>query len=193
MAAEIYLRFYEELNDHLAPDQRKREFAYPLNRGTSIRQLLQDLNVPSSEVELVLINGSSVGLSHFLKAGDRVSIYPVFESLDVKSVLKIRREPLRRTKFTAVGSLYGLASCLRSLGFDVLIESTVCVEHAEAGNSILLTTDPAMLYSGFSRIYVIQKTDPSEQLKEVLARFDLDFDEQCVETDADSDSDSDTD
>jgi hypothetical protein len=174
MAEEIYLRFYEELNDYLPPDRKKREFPYQINGVIGIGQMLQALSVPASEVELVMVNGSSADLAHFLFPGDHVSIYPVFESLDVKSLLTIRREPLRRLRFVTDPDLSPLASSLRFLGFDVIVEHPVRVaEIAEKEHRILLTADPAFADRRLSRVYVVKKINPKEQLEEVLSRFDL--------------------
>jgi len=172
MSEEIYLRFYEELNDYLPAERRKREFAYQIGGRISIEQMLQALAVPASKVELVLVNGSSVDFSHFLFSGDRVSIYPVFESLDVKSVLRIRQEPLRRIRFITGPDLSLLASSLRCLGFDVVVEN-VDRPSEIVEDRILLTADPDFLNRGLARVYVVRKTNPKEQLEEVLSRVDL--------------------
>ena len=174
MAEEIYLRFYEELNDYLPPDRKKREFPYQINGVIGIGKMLQALAVPASEVELVMVNGSSVDLAHFLFPGDHVSIYPVFESLDVKSLLRIRRKPLRSIRFVTDPDLSPLASSLRFRGFDVMVENPVCLaESVEKEHRILLTADPAFVDRRLSRVYVVKKINPEEQLEEVLSRFDL--------------------
>lgn len=174
MSDEIYLRFYEELNGYLPPDRKKREFPYQINGVISIGQMLQALSVPASEVELVMVNGSSADLAHFLFPGDHVSIYPVFESLDVKSLLTIRQEPLRRLRFVTDPDLSPLASFLRFLGFDVIVGNPVRIaENAEKEHRILLTADPAFADRRHSRVYVVKKINPKEQLEEVLSRFDL--------------------
>ena len=192
MAEEIYLRFYEELNDYLPPDRKKREFAYQIDGMISIEQTLQALAVPASEVELVMVNGSSADLARFLFPGDQVSIYPVFESLDVKSLLRIRREPLRRIRFVTDPDLSPLASSLRFLGFDVIVENPVRVaESAEKEHRILLTADPAFLNHGLSRVYVVRKINPREQLEEVLSRFDLKSNRYQKDEKADTDPETD--
>jgi hypothetical protein len=170
MPAEISLRLYEELNAHLPPDRRKQEFVYPIDGAPAVGHLLQAVGVPESEVELVLVNGASVDPSYILKPGDRVSVYPVFETLDVSALVRFRAAPLRRLRFVLVPSLCRLASFLRSLGFDATVNSKPC---AEEGNRILLTTDPAQLETGHLRAYLVRNDDPEEQLKEVLSRFDL--------------------
>jgi uncharacterized protein len=87
--------------------------------------------------------------------------------------LRFRSAPLRRTRFITQSSLSGLAFQLRKLGLDVLIEDPVGVAEAEKESRILLTRDPALTGSGFSRICVVRRTEVREQLKEVLARLGL--------------------
>ena len=48
--------------------------------------------------------------------GDRVSVYPVFESIDITPVLKVRPQPLREPRFildTHLGKLGGLPPHVR--------------------------------------------------------------------------------
>lgn len=171
MSEEIHLRFYEELNDYLPPERRKREFKYSLEMLASVGQVLENLGVPDGEVELALVNGSSVGLARNLKPGDRLSLYPVFESFDVKPALRIRNKPLRITRFLVEPQLSRLAFYLRMLGFDAPVDSRT--GNAEENRRIVLTADSELLKSGLPRVYVVRERKPGKQLKEVLSRFDL--------------------
>ncbi len=71
-----------------------------------------------------------VGFSHRLRAGERMAVYPVWESLDITSVTRLRERPLRRSRFVADVHLGKLARLLRLLGFDTLhsnvLEDLVC-------------------------------------------------------------------
>jgi len=171
MAAEIQLRFYEELNDYLPPEQRKREFTLRLEGPFSVAQMLEMVGVPTSAVELVLVNGDSIDPAHLLSAGDRVSIYPVFESFDVKPLLRLREKPLRRLRFTIDPGLRRLAVCLRLLGFDARISSGD--SPSDEAERVLLAADPALASSSFTRLYVVRETRPGAQLREVISRFNL--------------------
>jgi hypothetical protein len=177
MAREISLRLYEELNDFLPPDKQKRQFAYPLDGEPTVEELLESLAVPKTNVELVLINGDPAGFSHRLKAGDSVSIYPVFESFDVTALVRLRHRPLRQTRFIAGAGLRRLAGYLRLLGFDTLDSGSWAPEKiirvAEGQRRILLVRKPARMSAGLSRVYRVRAADPEEQLVEVLSRFDL--------------------
>ncbi len=178
MAQQICVRLYEELNDFLPSDKRKRSFPYPVDRNTTIKELLRRLAIPETDVELALVNGASTDFNHKLEEGDFVSLFPVFESLDVTPVLRVRKEPLRQTRFVIGARLLRLASYLRRLGFDTLdcrswtLEKTVRV--AEEERRILLTRDPLLLKATeLSRIYIVRASKPGDQLLEVLSRFDL--------------------
>ena len=69
-------RFYEELNDFLAPAHRRQAFEAPCARGATVKHMIEALGVPHTEVELVLVNGESVTFDRLLRNGDRVAVYP---------------------------------------------------------------------------------------------------------------------
>ena len=85
--------------------------------------MIEALGVPHTEVELVLVNGESVGFDRLLGDGDRVAVYPKFETLDVAPLLRVRKQPLRVTRFIADAHLGGLARLLRMSGFDTLYDN----------------------------------------------------------------------
>ena len=99
-------RFYEELNEFLAPARRGREFACPCARAATTKHMIEALGVPHTEVELVLLNGESVGF-------ERLAVYPKFEALDVTPLLRVREQALRVTRFVADAHLGGLAHLLQ--------------------------------------------------------------------------------
>ena len=80
-AAEF--RFYEELNDFLRPEQRYQTVSYRFDGQPGIKDPIEALGVPHVEVDLIVVNGASVGFDYRLQDGDRVAVYPKFESLDV--------------------------------------------------------------------------------------------------------------
>src|SRR5512139_766424 len=94
-------RFYEELNDFLAPGRRGQEFSAPCARAATTKHMIEALGVPHTEVELILVNGESVGFDRVLADGDRVTVYPVFEAFDVAPLLRLRGAPLRVSRFVA--------------------------------------------------------------------------------------------
>lgn len=175
---EIDIRFYEELNDFLPQERRKVTFHHRFNGNPSVKHVIESLGVPHVEVDLVLINGISVDFSCRLRDGDRVSVYPMFESLDIRPLQRLRSEPLRVVRFIADSHLGRLARHLRLLGFDTLWEvdysDPEIVDLAEREKRIILTCDREMLKNGrVTHGYWIRSANPEAQLKEVLVRFDI--------------------
>lgn len=94
---EVTFRFYEELNDHLPEVTRKKDVRFQFSKLTTIKEAIECLHVPPAEVDLLLVNGRSVSLDYLLEGGDRISVYPIFERLDISSITKVRERPLKET------------------------------------------------------------------------------------------------
>ena len=114
----VFIRFYAELGDLLAPERRGREFEHPFASGGAVKDLIEGLGVPHTEVDLVLVDGRSVDFRHPVGNGEHVSVYPVFEAFDVGPVTRVRARPLRQVRFAADVHLGKLAGYLRLAGFD---------------------------------------------------------------------------
>ena len=112
------VRFYQELGDFLAPHRRGREFELTVHDGTTTKALVEHCGVPHGEVDLLLIDGESVDFACKLQDGQRVSVYPVFESFDISALTRVRPVPLQVVRFLVDANLGKLASLLRMCGLD---------------------------------------------------------------------------
>ena len=171
-------RFYEELNDFLVPERYKTTFAHIFHRRASVKDMIESFGVPHTEVELILANGTSVDFSYIVRDGDRIAVYPMFESLDISPLLRLRPKPLRRPKFVLDTNLGRLARYLRLLGIDCLYRNDYqdgeLAQISSSTDRILLTRDRTLLrHKIITRGYFVRATDPRLQVKEVLSRFDL--------------------
>jgi hypothetical protein len=174
----VLLRFYEELNDFLAPARRKREFDYACARAATVKNAIEAVGVPHTEVELILVNGHSVDFSYRLRDGDRVSVYPVFEAFDVAPLVRVRERPLRRTRFIADSHLGGLARLLRMAGFDTLHDNGYPDEEirrvAACEQRIVLTRDRELLKCrDVAHGCYVRALQPAQQLREIVERLQL--------------------
>ena len=174
----VNFRFYEELNDFLAPRQHKQDIEYRFDGQPAIKDPIEVLGVPHSEVDLILINGDSVGFDYKLKNGDRVAVYPMFESLDISQLQRLRPEPLRKTAFIVDVNLGKLARRLRMIGFDTTygnrLDDREIVNIAKREQRIILTRDQRLLFrKAITHGYWVRSDDPDTQLKEVMRRLDL--------------------
>ena len=173
-----YVRCYAELNDHLPAERKVGTFMHTMDDHTTVSAMLKAIRVPTKEVDLVLVNGESVDLSHVIKHDDRVSVYPVFESFDITSLARLRPRPLRHIRFVLDVHLGKLASHLRMLGFDTLYRSDYTdddlVSISKIEGRTLLSRDQRLLNGeSITRGYCVRATDPRLQLVEVLRRFNL--------------------
>ena len=91
---EVIFRLYEELNDYLPEGCRKRDFEVRFENPVTVGKAIESLGLPLSEVDLILVNGRSVSFRYRLKDGDRVSIYPIFEQIDISGVTMVRKQSL---------------------------------------------------------------------------------------------------
>ncbi len=174
----VFIRFYAELGDLLSPERRGREFEHAHPSGGAVKDLIEGLGVPHTEVDLVLVDGRSVGFSHPVGNGARVSVFPVFEALDVGPVTRVRSQPLRRVRFAADVHLGRLAGYLRLAGFDTLYRNDWSDEEIVATalheHRIILTRDRGLLMrAAVTHGYLVRRIYPRQQLPEVLERFDL--------------------
>ncbi|HLP14683.1 MAG TPA: Mut7-C RNAse domain-containing protein, partial [Bacteroidota bacterium] len=136
------------------------------------------LGIPEENVDAALRNGESAAPDSVLASGDRLSLYPVFESFDISGITRMRHAPLRAPRFVLDVHLGKLAAFMRMMGLDAMYETgyaddelvSISVHEARA----LLSKDRRLLeHPTLTRAYFVKATDPKEQLVEVIARFQL--------------------
>lgn len=175
---KVYFRFYEELNDFLPEEKRKVRFTHNYIDRASVKDVIQAYGIPHTEIDLILVNGTSVGFDHLFNDGDDISVYPVFESLDITNVQHLRPKPLRNPRFIADVHLGRLARYLRMMGFDVLYKNDFndkeIVTLSLSERRAILTKDSGILKRNeVTHGYWIRSTKVEEQVIEVIKRFDL--------------------
>jgi uncharacterized protein with PIN domain len=176
--AEARFRFYAELNDFLPPERRFTEFSHTFLDAATVKDRIESFGVPHTEVDLILVNGQSVDFAYRVREGDRISVYPVFEALDIAGLSRLRPEPLRDPRFVLDVHLGRLAAYLRMLGFDTFYRNCYTDEELAAisrdRHRILLTRDVGLLKrSAVTHGYFLRETDSRRQAEEVVRRFEL--------------------
>ncbi len=172
------VRCYAELNDRLPPSRQYSEFPCSLEGVATVSDLINALLIPIGTVDLALLNGRSVSLEAPLHHGDRVALFPVFESFEIGDVQKIRPHPLRVPRFLLDVHLGKLAAHLRMLGFDAAYapaaEDEDLIRQSLAEDRILLSKDRALVGNPrLTRSFAIRPEEPREQLLDVVRRFQL--------------------
>ncbi len=178
MGARARFRFYEELNDFLAPPRRQVEFEATCADRATVKHAIQALGVPHTEVELVLVNGESVDFDRLVQDGDRVSVYPRFEAFDIAPLLRVRPQPLRLTRFVADAHLGGLARLLRMTGFDTLYDNgfadrEIAAIAARDGRIVLSRDRELLKHRAITHGCYVHALAPRLQLAELFERLQL--------------------
>ncbi len=176
--SDATIRFYAELNIFLQKEQKFTGVPFSFSQQVSIKHALESLGVPHTEVDLIIVNGEFVDFSYIIQQNDLISIYPVFETIDIQPIVKVRPSPLRVLRFVLDMHLGKLAAYLRMLGFDADYSNNRQDEELTAisinNDRILLTRDTGLLKRKIiTHGYFVHEIDPRRQVVEVLKRFDL--------------------
>jgi len=183
MLGLIHLRFYDELNDFLPPEQRGTDISHELTLARSVKDLVESIGIPHTEIDLIIVNSKSVDLNYPVQGGDRISLYPaskqiITELQTLSPLIHCQPEPLAEYRFILDVHLGRLASYLRMLGFDTLYRNDyddLTLANISANqHRMLLTCDRQLLMrKQITHGYFIRTRQPKQQLLEVLSRFDL--------------------
>ena len=176
--ASATFRFYEELNAFLPGHRQKRDFEVPVKGNSSIEETIASLGVPPAKVDLVLLNGRSVDFACRVRPGDRISVYPVFESLNIEQVSRLRESPLRRPRFIADRNLGEMAAVMRSLGFDVFFDpslswSRIVAISEKENRTILMESGGRRDFAAATRLVQVRPGPVETQIREVVDLLDL--------------------
>lgn len=175
---KIYIRFYEELNDFLPDDKKKTRIEHQFIDRTSVKDLIESMGVPHTEIDMVLVNGKSVSFDCIINDKDDISVYPVFETFDITEVQHLRPLPLRDPKFVCDVHLGKLAKNLRMIGIDSAYKNNYTareiVNISINERRVILTRNPGLLKrSEVTHGYFVRNSIPLEQTKEIVNRFQL--------------------
>jgi uncharacterized protein len=178
MAGYVNVRAYAELNDFLGPESRGLTVRRPFRSHQTVKDVLEAMGIPHTEVDLILVNGDAEDFAHRPTTGDRIAVYPMFEALDIGSTTRLRPVPLREPRFVIDVNLGRLARLLRVLGLDVWWSSDAddrtLADISVGQQRILLTRDRALLKRrAITHGLFVHAGHPEEQTLEVIRRLDL--------------------
>lgn len=144
----------------------------------SIKDRIESLGIPHTEIALILKNGIPVEISYLVEKNDQFSVYPYFYNIKLPEVYKLQEEYPDKPKFILDVHLGKLARFLRRFNFDTAYSNNYSdseiVEIAEKKNRIILTRDLGVLIRKKVKWgCFIKYDDPQKQLKQVFKRYDL--------------------
>lgn len=161
--------FHGEIETFLARERRGIAFRYECARAATLKQAIESLGVPHTEVGRVSVNAEHATLSRIVREDD---IVEVFEHEPGAAPFE---EPLM---FIADAHMGGLAHMLRMLGFDTLYDNArddpQIVDLARVQRRVVLTRDRELLKRGdVLRGCFVHALKPEAQLREVAQRYGI--------------------
>lgn len=160
-------RFFAGLETFLARERRNSAFQYTCARAATLKNAIEALGVPHTEVGTVTVNGEPATLQRIVREGDRIEVQPWMKSGSDPDL-----------RFLADAHLGGLARFLRMLGFDTLhrnaFDDAEIRRLADEEGRIVLTRDRELLKCReIRRGCYVRGLKPETQLEEVAARYGL--------------------
>jgi len=176
--ADAEFRFHGRLNDFLPRARREGPLRHAIDRRAAIKDVIESLGVPHTEVDVILVDGRSVDFAHRLAGGERVAVYPWTVAAPVAEAHHLRPSPPAVPRFVLDAHLGKLARFLRQLGFDCRYRNDIgdaeLAACADAEGRILLTRDRRLLMRRrVTLAHYLRSIDPWRQVEEVCDEFDL--------------------
>jgi uncharacterized protein with PIN domain len=160
-------RFHGRLDRFLAPSRRGHGFAYAFDGTPAVKDPIEALGVPHTEVGRLLIDDGPARLDRLLVGSERIDVFPV----EVAPADRPRR-------FVLDVHLGRLAGYLRLLGIDVLYRNDLddgsLLAVSIGDRRTLLSRDTGLLKRRqLTDGAFVYETDPRLQLRETVERFGL--------------------
>jgi uncharacterized protein len=176
-----HIRFHGELIALAARRGRPHAFPYTLTRKASVKDILEALGTPHTEIYRLVVNGLESDFSYIPAAGDQVEAFPGTPPVDPCKPTRLRPDPLPCLRFLVDVNVSKLAMLLRLIDYDAAVppkgEKRMGAELAalaETEQRFLLTRDAALLKrSRITHGRLIRAGDPEEQLIEVMRFFGI--------------------
>jgi uncharacterized protein with PIN domain/sulfur carrier protein ThiS len=158
--------FDPTLSLFLKSDLRGKLFERDCARAATLKNAIEALGVPHTEVGDVRVNGQPATLQRIVREGDRI---------EIEATGPVTDSDLR---YVADAHLGGLARLLRMLGFDTLHRNAFADEEirrlADAERRIVLTRDRELLKCReIARGAYVRALKPEAQLAELAGRYGL--------------------
>lgn len=155
-----------------------------LQEPSSVKDSLQALGIPHTEIDLLLVGGLPVSFGYRVRDGDRIEVHPPPAAAAGDETecswpdSRLQPRPLAWERFVCDSHLGRLARLLRLLGFDTLYrndwrEPALAAAAARETRALLTCSRGLLMRRDVGRGMLILSRQADEQAREVLARFGL--------------------
>lgn len=176
--APVSLHVFGHLNDFLPYARRQQSFTVRVDGTPSVKDLIESVGVPHTEIDMIVVNGASVDFAYLAHEDDHIDVFPLFTESDISPVIHLIPPRPPEPRFILDVHLGRLAAYLRMLGFDTWYENAcddpVLAQRSRDEGRILLTRDVGLLKrSVVTHGYFVRETNPERQVEEVVRRYAL--------------------
>lgn len=174
----ITISLSEGLQDLLRHGLNGAEIEYRLARRASIKDIVESLGIPHTEVGAIRVDGRETDFGFIPESGQRIRVSEIATPFDVTRPARLRPEPIPTVRFVVDVNVGRLAALLRLTGFDTAYENRLrdkqIAELAHRESRIVLSKDRALMKRSkivFGRL--VRAVQPEDQLIETLQFFGL--------------------
>lgn len=172
----VTFRFHDELNYFLPPNRRNICFTYTFDGRVSIKDMLESLGLPHTEIEAITANGRPVDLTYLVEDGAQIEVFGY--SSEYPGDGQIRPPWPNEPPFVLDIHLGQLAVYLRMLGFDTLYRNDFSdnelAQISSRERRVLLSRDRGLFKRSIVTYgYYVRNVKPRQQVIEVIKRFKL--------------------
>ncbi|MCP4760952.1 MAG: hypothetical protein GY870_04160 [archaeon] len=175
---KIFIQFERHFDFFLTNNKKSSQFVYCLNRKASIKDIIESLGVPHTEVGHLDFNNQEIDFSYIPVSQGVLTVHAIHLPFNVMIPSVLRPMPFNNIKFIADINVIKLGRLLILLGFDVNYSShysdNKIADIAEKECRIVLTRDTDLLKRKkiiFARR--VKANLPYDQLIEVINFFGL--------------------
>lgn len=175
--APVRITFHGDLGDLARGTGGSVTATVAVDEPRSVKDAVESCGIPHTEVDLLLVDGSSVGFDHLLRGGEEVAVHPPSHHPSPRAASRVRPPPLP-PRFVLDVHLGRLAELLRLLGFDARYrndrdDDELAAVSIHEGRWLLTRDRGLLMRRAITHGYLVRANDPREQLTEVARRFDL--------------------
>ena len=133
-----YFRFHDELSFFLPRRLQQTTIAHSFDWRGSIKDMIESLGVPHSEIELIVVNDQSVNFNYIVQPDDQIHVYPRYESAALADKVRLRPPLLCRPSFVLdqhLGEMMGDAPMCDTCG-HITVRNGACYKCLNCGASM---------------------------------------------------------
>ena len=178
MNEQLTLVFFGNNRDLLRAPSSGGTVLYDLNRRASIKDIIEALGVPHTEIFRLEHGGNDISFRHIPSGGEKILVFPFDQQNNGRTPSALRPKPYGELKFLVDMSALKLARNLRMAGFDTVTavdwNLKDIVELAKREERVVVTRNRDLARMGDLLFGQLLRSDEHrKQLLEVEERYGL--------------------